>query len=113
MKLVLAYIRHRKLEAVFTSLKQEGYCCMTFIECEGTGEYSDHSKEHISEKYSFAAAYRVVKLEVLVNDKDVDNVISIIRASGRTGYSGDGMVFISPVEEVYKIKTDEKGFEII
>jgi nitrogen regulatory protein P-II 1 len=113
MKLISAYIRHRKLEDVFTSLKKEGYCCMTFIQCEGTGEYSDHSKEHISEKYSFADAYKVVKLEALVDDKAIDNVISVIRKSGRTGYSGDGLIMVSPVDNVYKVKTDEEGFEAV
>jgi nitrogen regulatory protein P-II 1 len=113
MKLVLAYIRHRKLQDVFTSLKKEGYCCMTFIECEGTGEYSDHSKEHISKKYSFANAYRVVKLEILVEDDNVDHLISLIRQSARTGHPGDGMILIAPVEEVFKVKTDEKGIIVV
>lgn len=113
MKLVLAYIRHRKLEDVFSSLKKEGYCCMTFIECEGTGDYSDHSKAHISEKYSFADAYRVIKLEILVEDDNVDHIISLLRQSARTGYPGDGMILIAPIDEVYKVKTDEKGISVV
>lgn len=113
MKLIIAYLRQRKTEEVFTTLNKEGYCCMTFIECEGTGEYSDHSKEHISRKYSFADAYRVIKLEVLVEDEKVDHIIASIRKSARTGYPGDGLVIISPVEEVYKVRTDEKGLSVI
>ena len=109
MKLIKAYIRHRKVEEVHNKLKGEGFCCMTFVECEGTGRYSDHEKEHISNKYPFADAYRVVKLEILVDDEHVDKVISFIRAGGRTGYKGDGMIIVSPVDEVYKVRTDEKG----
>ncbi|MDA3820238.1 MAG: P-II family nitrogen regulator, partial [Candidatus Delongbacteria bacterium] len=104
-----AYIRHRKTEEVHNALKNEGFCCMTFVECEGTGRYSDHEKKHISDKYPFADAYKVIKLEILVDDNHVELLISTIRSSARTGYKGDGMVIVSSVEEVYKIRTDEKG----
>lgn len=109
MKLIKAYLRRRKVKEVYNALKLNGYCCMTFIDCEGTGQYSDHEKEHISDKYPFAEAYIVVKLEMLVDIEQVENVVEIIRKNGRTGYSGDGMIIISPVDEVYKVRTDEKG----
>ncbi|WP_062125333.1 P-II family nitrogen regulator [Geofilum rubicundum] len=109
MKLVKAYIRHRKAEEVYNALKQEGYCCMTFVDCEGTGQYSDQEKDHISDKYPFAEAYRVIKLEILAADEHVKKIIDTIKQNGRTGYQGDGMVSISPVDEVYKIRTDEVG----
>lgn len=110
MKLIKAYIRYRKVEEVYKALDQAGYCCMTFVECEGTGQYSDHEKEHISAKYPFADAYRVIKLEILIAEEHVDPVVKLIRKNGRTGYRGDGMIMVSPVDEVYKIRTDEKGF---
>jgi len=82
---------------------------MTFVECEGTGQYSDHEKEHISAKYQFADAYRLIKLEILVADEHMGPVVELIRNNGRTGYRGDGMIIISPVDEVYKVRTDESG----
>lgn len=109
MKLIKAYIRHRKAEEVYNDLKKEGYCCMTFVEFEGTGRYSDHEKEHISDKYPFADAYRVIKLEILVTDEHIAPIVDIIRKNGRTGYRGDGMIIISPIDEVYKVRNDEKG----
>ena len=109
MKLIKAYIRYRKTEDVYNALKKEGFCCMTFVECEGTGQYSDQEKEHLSEKYPFISVYKVIKLEILVADKHVQKVIGIIKTNGRTGYKGDGMIIISPVEEVYKVRTDETG----
>ena len=109
MKLIKAYIRHRKTEEVYNALKKAGFCCMTFVECEGTGQYSDREADHISDKFPFANAYRVIKLEILVADEHVKEVISIIRENGRTGYKGDGMIIISPVDEVYKVRTDEHG----
>ncbi len=109
MKLIKAYVRHRKMEEIFNALKKDGFCCMTMAECEGTGRYSDHEKEHISNKYPFADAYRVIKLEVLVADEHVEQLVELIRQNGRTGYRGDGMIIVSPVDEVYKVRTDEKG----
>ncbi|HKJ42518.1 MAG TPA: P-II family nitrogen regulator [Sunxiuqinia sp.] len=109
MKLIKAYIRQRKAEDVYTELEHEGYHSMTFVECEGTGKYSDHEKEHLSDKYPFADAWRVVKLEILVAKEHVDRVVEIIRKKGRTGYRGDGMIIVSPVDEVYKVRTDESG----
>lgn len=109
MKLIKAYVRHRKMEEIFSALQKEGFCCMTMAECEGTGRYSDHEKNHISDKYPFAEAYRVIKLEILVGNEQVEPVVEIIRKNGRTGYRGDGMIIISPVDEVYKVRTDEKG----
>jgi nitrogen regulatory protein P-II 1 len=109
MKLIKAYIRQRKCDQVYKTLKNEGFCCMTFTECEGTGMYSDHEKEHISTKYPFAEAYKVIKIEILVSASHVSKVVSIIRKSGRTGYNGDGMILVSPVDNVYKVRTDEEG----
>jgi len=113
MKLIKAYIRHRKVEDVYKTLKENGFCCMTMVDCEGTGQYSDHQKEHVSNKYPFADAYRVIKLEVLVDAKVVNTVVKLIRDSGRTGYSGDGMIIVSPVDQAYKIRTNEEGLKYI
>ena len=82
---------------------------MTFVECEGTGQYSDHEKVHISDKYSFAEAYRVVKLEIVSREESILEIVKIIKQNGRTGYSGDGIIIISPVDEVFRVRTDEKG----
>jgi hypothetical protein len=47
---------------VHTAFKKAGYCCNSLVDCEGAGQYSDLEKEHNSEKYLFAGAYRVKKL---------------------------------------------------
>jgi len=113
MKLIKAFVRHQKVEDVYHSLKKAGFCCMTFVECEGTGRYSDHEKEYLNSKYPFAGAYRVIKLEILIADEHVQKIIDIIRENGRTGYQGDGMIIVSPVDNVYKVRTDEEGILVI
>jgi nitrogen regulatory protein P-II 1 len=113
MKLIKAYIRHRKFEDVYNALKSEGFCCMTIVDCDGTGRYSDHEEDHLNVKYSFTDAYRVIKLEILVAEDHVQKIIDLIRKNGRTGYQGDGMIIVSPVENVYKVRTDEEGILVI
>ena len=82
---------------------------MTFVECEGTGQYSDQEKDHISERYPFASSYRVIKLEIAARDEHINDLVEIVRKNGRTGYRGDGIIIVSPVDEVYKVRTDEVG----
>ena len=109
MKLIKACIRYRKSEGVYNALKEKGYSSVTFVECEGTGQYSDQEKEHVSEKYPFADAYKVVKLEILAADEHIGKIVGIIKENGRTGYHGGGMIIVSPVDEVYKVRTDDTG----
>lgn len=113
MKLIKAYIRYRKTEEVYEALMKAGYHGMTFVECEGTGKYTDQEKEHISEKYPYAGAYRVIKLEILVSDQHIEPVVEIIGENGRTGYRGDGIILVSPIDEVYKVRTGEKGIHTV
>ena len=113
MKLIKAYIRYRKAEETYFALKKAGFQSMAFVGCEGTGQYSDHEKEHISDKYPFADAYKVIKLEILASEEHVAKIVQIIKLNGRTGYSGDGMILISPVDEVYKVRNDETGIVAI
>ena len=109
MKLIKAYIREEKTKDVFKALDQAGFHSMTFAQCQGTGQYSDHERKHISPDYPFAEACKVVKLEILVADEHVDPLVSTIRKSGRTGYQGDGMILVSPVDQAYKVRNDEAG----
>jgi nitrogen regulatory protein P-II 1 len=110
MKLIKAYVRHQKIRDVYNGLNQAGYCCMTIIECEGTGRYSSKKDEHLSSNFPFINTEKIIKIEILIADNHIDQVVEIIRKNGRTDYSGDGMIIISPAENVYKIKTDEEGF---
>ena len=109
MKLIKAYIRYRRAEDIYNALKDAGFCSMTFVECEGTGQYSDQENDHISEKYPFTSAYRVIKLEIVARDEHIPELTRIIKKNGRTGYRGDGIILVSPVDEVYKVRSGEVG----
>lgn len=109
MKLIKAYIRNNKTGAVYNALKEAGFCCMTFVECEGTGRYSNPERQSTSLIFHFVNTYKVSKLEIVISDEHLINVIDNIRTNGRTGYNGDGIILVSPVDNVYKVRNNEEG----
>lgn len=112
MKLVKAYIRPMLLEEVYTALRAEGYCCMTVFEGEGTGRYSDPSDRHGS--LNFPAMHTpVAKIEIAAEAKDVEPISEIIQKHGRTGHKGDGIVFVSPIEQITRIRDGEQGAAVL
>lgn len=112
MKLVKAYIRPILLEDVYTALRNEGYCCMTVFEGEGTGRFSDPADQHGS--LNFPAMHtHVVKVEIAADSKDVDAITEIIKKHGRTGRKGDGIVFVMEIEQATRIRDRKQGADIL
>ena len=112
MKKIEAIIREEKLEAVKKSLEDIGYMGITVTEVAGRG----HQKGLVLQWR--AGEYRVdllpkLKIEVVVLDEDASKVASAIVASARTGEMGDGKIFISPVENVIRIRTGEDGINAV
>lgn len=108
MKEVKAYVRCQKVESVITSLKEEGIDGVTLIDVLGIGSYSDPKTEKDSfecvEKYS-----DIAKLELVCRDADVHRIVEILRTTAYSGMKGDGIVFVSPVDMVIKIRTGAVG----
>ena len=112
MKLIKAYIRPELLEEVYSALRKGGHCCMTAFEGEGTGRYSDPDRQHGS--LNFPAMHtRIVKIEIAAKEEDVSSIVEIIKKHGRTGRSGDGIVFISPIEQPIRIRDGKQGADIL
>lgn len=108
MKEVKAYIRHLMVNRVIEALEQKGFSDMTLIDVRGitrglSGEEYQYSLE-LAEKYM-----NMIKLEIVCNDAQAEKAVQIITKTARTGRKGDGLVFVTPVEEVVRIKTGEKG----
>ena len=108
MKEVKAFVRPSMAAEVYNSLKQNGYCCMSFSECEGTGKYTDPAENFPTLKFPFLHS-PMVKMEIVCRNEDAAKVVEIIRRSGSTGRSGDGIIYICNVEEVFKVRNMEKG----
>lgn len=106
MKEIKAYIRHDKADTVIEKLEEAGVKGMTLLDANALAEWAD------SESFSFSIEYvqkysKVVKIELICNDEDYDNLVSIISQNAHTGSSGDGWIFVTPVEKAVRIKTGE------
>jgi nitrogen regulatory protein P-II 1 len=106
MKMVQAIIRPERLDAVKKALEEKGFIAMTIIDVKGRGEQKGITLEYRGKKIEVDTLPKI-KLELVVKDEEVDTIIAIIRASGRTGKFGDGKIFVMPVELTAKVRTDE------
>jgi nitrogen regulatory protein P-II 1 len=106
MKEIKAYIRKSMADRVIQQLEQAGVKGMTVIDVAAIAGWAD--KESFSYSIEYVDKYStVVKLEIVCEEKDTDVLSEIIVKYGKTGKSGDGMIFISPVEKSIKIKNNQ------
>lgn len=108
MNEVKAFIRKQKAEEVVDGLEAEGFCCMTLIDVMGLGMMSDPDKARLSiriaERFS-----QVVKLVVVCDEENTEEVIDIICKNARSGQPGDGIVYVTPVSKTVHIRSGETG----
>lgn len=104
-----AIIRPEKLEPVKEALAEEGFIGLNVVHVIGRGAQRGVTYlGRTGEKHSVDMLPKV-KLEMVVRDADVERVIEIICASARTGNIGDGKIFVSPVAQVIRVRTGERG----
>ncbi len=112
MKLVSAVIKPFKLDDVRESLSDVGVAGITVTEVKGFGRQKGHTELYRGAEYVVDFLHKV-KIEVAVTDELVDQVLEAIQKSARTGKIGDGKIFVTPLEEVIRIRTGETGAEAI
>ena len=112
MKKLEAVIRHYKLEDVKTKLTGIGVQGMTVSVVRGFGRQRGHKETYRGAEYTVDFMPKV-KLEVVVNDNEVDDAINAICEAARTGQIGDGKIFVSSLEQIVRIRTGETGVEAI
>ncbi len=112
MKMVVAYIRHEAFEPIRMELLGLGFPSLSITEVKGSGR-----QKGITEHYRGAEITNYlrpkVKIECVVETKDVPAIVDTILRHARTGSIGDGKVFVLPVEEAYRIRTGESGEETL
>jgi nitrogen regulatory protein P-II 1 len=108
MKLITAIIKPFKLEEVKTALAEVGVEGMTVTEVKGFGRQKGHTEIYRGSEYTVDFLPKV-KIEIAVADLVVPKAIDAIASSARTGKIGDGKIFVLPLEEVVRIRTDERG----
>ena len=106
MKKIEAIIRHFKLEEVKDALNSLGVKGMTVTEVRGFGRQKGHTETYRGAEYSVDFLPKV-KIEVVVDDADAQNVINKIMTTARTGQVGDGKIFVTNLADVIRIRTGE------
>ncbi len=108
MKKIEAIIRPFKLDEVKDALLEEGIRGMTITEVRGYGRQKGHTETYRGSEYQIEFIPKM-KLEIVVPDEKVDLVVDTIIDIAKTGDVGDGKIFISPIEEAIRIRTEESG----
>ena len=112
MKLITAIVKPFKLDDVKDALKTVGILGMTVSEVRGFGRQGGHSETYRGAEYTIEFVPKV-RVELVVDDADVDKAVSAIRAAANTGKIGDGKVWITNVERLVRIRTGEEGRDAI
>ena len=108
MKLIIAIIKPFKLEEVKEALAAIGIEGMTVTEVKGFGRQKGHTEIYRGSEYTVDFLPKV-KLEIVLPDELVGKAVSAITQAAKTGKIGDGKIFITPVEDVIRIRTGEHG----
>ncbi len=108
MTKVEAIIQVSKLEGVKSSLHEIGIEGMTVLEARGHGRQKGHTEFYRGREYTVDLIPKI-KLELVVADNMVEKVVQAISAAARTGKIGDGKIFLSRVDEIIRIRNDERG----
>ena len=112
MKLITAILKPFKLDDVKDALQAAGITGMTVSEASGFGRQRGHTEVYRGAEYTVDLVPKV-RLEILVNDVDVDSALDLIVKTASTGSIGDGKVWTTSVEQVIRVRTGERGSDAI
>ncbi len=108
MKKIEAIIRPFKLDEVKEALIEEGVRGLTMSEVRGYGRQKGHTETYRGSEYRIEFVPKI-KIEVVVDDEMADKVIDAILKTAKTGQVGDGKIFVSNIDDVIRIRTEESG----
>lgn len=108
MKKIEAVIRSEKVGDVRKALEKTCFSGLMLTQIDGHGKQKGTMQEWRGDVYRVGILPKT-KVEIIAEDKDVDTIVGAIMEAARTGEIGDGKIFVSAVEEVYRIRTAEKG----
>ncbi|HEY9627190.1 MAG: P-II family nitrogen regulator [Oscillatoriophycideae cyanobacterium NC_groundwater_1537_Pr4_S-0.65um_50_18] len=112
MKKVEAIIRPFKLDEVKIALVNAGIVGMTVSEVRGFGRQKGQTERYRGSEYTVEFLQKL-KVEIVVEDDQLDMVVDKVIAAARTGEIGDGKIFVSPIDQIIRIRTGEKNQEAI
>ena len=112
MKKIEAIIKPFKLDDVKETLNEIGIQGMTIVEVKGYGRQKGHKEIYRGAEYEVEFIPKI-KLEIIIEASQVDEVVNTIREAANTDAIGDGKIFVLPVEEVVRVRTGETGRDAI
>jgi nitrogen regulatory protein PII len=112
MKKVEAFIRHEAFEPIRMELLEKGFPSLSVGQYRGSGRQKGITEHYRGSELTIHLRPKM-KLEIVVDDKDVSIVIESILKHARTGAIGDGKIFVIPVEDAIRIRTGESGEEVL
>ena len=112
MRLVTGILKPFKLEDVKSALEAFGVQGMTVSEVQGHGRQRGHTEVYRGAEYTVTFVPKV-RIEVLVDDADAARVLDVIVQAAHTGSIGDGKVWSTPVDDVVRVRTGERGVEAL
>jgi nitrogen regulatory protein P-II 1 len=112
MKLVTAIVKPFKLDDVKEALETYGVHGLTVSEVNGYGRQKGHTEVYRGAEYQVDFVPKV-RIEIVVDDIDSSGVVGVIVKAANTGQIGDGKVWVTPVEEIVRVRTGEKGADAL
>ena len=112
MKKVEAFIRHEAFEPIRIDLLERGFPSLSITEVKGSGRQKGITEHYRGSELTIHLRPKM-KLEIVVDDRDVSIVVESILKHARTGQIGDGKIFVLPVEDAIRIRTGESGEEVL
>jgi len=108
LKKIEAIIRPEKLQVLRAALDSKGFSGMTITEVKGRGRQKGVTLQWRAGEYKVDFLPKV-KLEIIADDEDTENIIDLICQTTHTGEAGDGKIFVYPVDDVVRVRTKERG----
>ena len=112
MKLITAVIKPHKLDEVKAALEAFGVQGMTVSEASGYGRQRGHTEVYRGAEYTVDLVPKV-RVEIIVDDPDVSDVVDVVVKSAQTGRIGDGKVWTTPIDDVVRVRTGEHGADAV
>jgi nitrogen regulatory protein P-II 1 len=112
MKLITAIVKPAKVDEIKKALQAAGVHCMTVSETRGFGRQKGHTEIYRGAEYTVDFIPKV-RIEVLADDAEANEILNLIVDTASTGSIGDGKVWVTPVETVVRVRTGERGSDAL
>lgn len=112
MKLITAVIAPHGVDPVIAALTEAGVSGMTVTEVQGYGRQHGHSEVYRGASVNISLVSKI-RLDIVVDDKDAETITALVVSAAHSGHIGDGKVWVTPVEQIIRVRTGERGGDAV